>query len=337
MTRKRNTKPKAGRQVHDRKALRYFSVTLMAASLGLAMLSLTRASTPIAPDEAESGQINGNAKIVESASASGGRYVQFGAAGGPQGRDYPLHTDIVATTFWVGEQFQDTADGSQVCSAYDSEWQYSYFRLRTGTNDSEGCNGAPTGGCDAKLQIAAGKCDDDNSIGSLRTPENGYWPAGLPQIYENPFYLDLPYDDYNQSGGGETTGYSRRCQDIPWANDPGYAGKCTDRNFSYMKNRWVKTTANGKVCYGQIEDAGPADSGNGNGNYADYQYVFGADDRRPFNKSYNGAGMDISPALGACLGAPFNTDTFKLGWQFVDDIDVPDGPWKRIVTSTPPE
>lgn len=251
------------------------------------------------------------------------------------GRVYPLHTNINATTFWVGEQFQSTADGSQVCSAYDSQWQYSYFRLKTGTNTAPGCKGAPTGGCDAKLSNPNGKCNDTNSIGSLRTPQNGYWPAGLPQIYENPFYLDLPYDDYNASTSSEKTGYATRCNDIPWANDPGYVGHCKDQSFSYMKNRFVKVMANGAICYGQIEDAGPADSGNGNGNYADANYVFSSADARPYNKSYNSAGMDVSPALNACLGGRFNED-LSVSWQFVDAVDVPDGPWKVIVTTTAP-
>lgn len=253
----------------------------------------------------------------------------------PSGRNYTLHTSILATTFWVGEQFQATADGSQVCSAYNSQWQYSFFHLKTGVNNAAGCNGSFTGGCDARVNNANSTCDDTNSVASLRTPANGYFPAGLPAIYENPFYLDLPYDDYNASTSSETTGYSSRCSTIPWANDAGYYGHCTDRNFSYMKNRFVKTTANGQTCYGQIEDAGPADSGNGNGNYADSNYVFGSKNARPFNQSYNSAGMDISPALGACLGGSFNNDLI-LNWQFIDTVDVPSGAWKTIVTTSAP-
>jgi hypothetical protein len=251
------------------------------------------------------------------------------------GRSYPLHTNINSTTYWVGEQFQATADGSQVCSAYDSQWQYSFFHVKTGTNTASGCQGAPTGGCDALLKTPGAKCDDINSVASLRTPANGYFPTGLPQIYESPFYLDLPYDDYNQSNTTDTTGYATRCQDVPWANDPGFAGNCTNQAFSYMKNRFVKIMANGKTCYGQIEDAGPADDGHGNGNYADAAYVFGTNDARPYNKSYNSAGMDVSPALGACLGGTFNTD-LTVNWQFVDNVDVPAGPWKTIVTTTKP-
>ena len=253
----------------------------------------------------------------------------------PSGRSYTLYTSILATTFWVGEQFQATADGSQVCSAYNGQWQYSFFHLKTGVSNAAGGNGSFTGGCDARVNNANGTCDDTNSVASLRTPANGYFPAGLPAIYENTFYLDLPYDDYNASTSSETTGYSSRCSTIPWANDAGYNGHCTDRNFSYMKNRFVKITANGHTCYGQIEDAGPADSGNGNGNYADSNYVFSSNNARPFNQSYNSAGMDVSPALGACLGGSFNND-LVLNWQFIDTANVPSGAWKIIVTTSAP-
>ncbi len=326
---------KIRKQLFSKQSL-FVCAGLLVAVVGTYLLYRTYAATPTASFQAEAGTRSGNATVVSDTGASGSSAVKFVASTGSTGRTYPLHTNINATTFWVGEQFQATSDGSQVCSAYDSEWQYSFFHLRTGTNTAQGCKGAPTGGCDAKLSNASGKCDDTNSIASLRTPANNYTaPAGSPTIYESPFYLDLPYDDYNQSDSTDTTGYSRRCTDIPWANDAGFAGHCTDQSFSYMKNRFVKVMANGQTCYGQIEDAGPADDGNGNGNYADYPYVFGVNDARPYNTSYNSAGMDISPALGACLLGSFNND-LKVSWQFVDNVDVPAGPWKTIVTTTPP-
>lgn len=107
----------------------------------------------------------------------------------------------------------------------------------------------------------------------------------------------------------------------------------TNRSFSYMKNRWVKMWFGSKVCYGQIEDAGPADNVNGNGNYADYPYVFGTNDARPFNKSYGGAGADVSPALGSCMGMSFD-GSITLNWQFLDDANIPAGPWKTIVKTS---
>ena len=73
-----------------------------------------------------------------------------------------------------------------------------------------------------------------------------------------------------------------------------------------MKNRWVKTQAADRICYGQIQDAGP-------GVYDDAAYVFGSDDRRPENSRYNGAGMDVSPALNGCL-AFADLDGATIGW-----------------------
>ena len=312
------------------------ALCLVVGTVGSYALYQAHAATPTASFQAESGTVTSPATVISDSAASGSGALEFGPAGVTTGRTYPLHTNINATTFWVGEQFQATSDGSQVCSAYDSQWQFSFFHLKTGTNTAAGCNGSFTGGCDAKLSNAAGKCDDTNSIASLRTPANSYTPpAGSPTIFESPFYLDLPVDDYNASDSTDTTAYSTRCSVIPWANDTGYAGHCTDQSFSYMKNHFVKIMAHSQTCYGQIEDAGPADDGNGNGNYDDVNYVFGAADQRPFNTSFNSAGMDVSPALNACLQGTFNND-LTVSWQFVDAADVPAGPWKTIVTTTPP-
>lgn len=214
-----------------------------------------------------------------------------------RGRRYPLHTGIVATTFWVGELFDPAApDGSQVVSTYDSEWLEHY------------------GGCDGVL--AAGRCETER-----RTVGNGYFPTRMiPR--ENPFYLDLPFDDVN-----DPAAFARRAEVVPWAHDPGYAGRAADPSFSYMKNRWVKLMRRGRTCYGQIEDAGP-------GEYDDYRYVFGSDDRRPRNIKFNGAGLDVSPALNGCLGfSAVNGSDDRVDWQFVDDVDVPPGPWTTIVTT----
>ena len=98
-------------------------------------------------------------------------------------------------------------------------------------------------------------------------------------------------------------------------------------------HRWAKLTGpNGHTCYGQWEDAGPAQEEN----YNDSGYVFGANDKRPTNPEFGGAGLDVSPALNGCLGyKELDGDGDKISWQFVDDIDVPAGPWKTIVTTSP--
>jgi hypothetical protein len=214
------------------------------------------------------------------------------------GRTYPVHTSIVATTFWVGEIFDPhVTDGSQVYSTYDADWQAHY------------------GGCDGV--VVKGRCETERRIAG-----NGFFPRHMTP-HENPFYLDLPYDDVN-----DPTGFRMRCQLVPWASNPGYSGHCTDKSFSYLKNRWVRLTGpGGHTCYGQIEDAGP-------GEYHDADYVFGGAGARPANRKYGGAGADVSPALNGCLGfAELNGDQDRISWQFVEAADVPPGPWRRLVTT----
>lgn len=211
--------------------------------------------------------------------------------------EYPWHTDIVATTFWVGEIFDATAtDGSQVISAYDSAWQEHY------------------GGCDG-VEVA-GRCETEP-----RGEHNGFFPSSMTPL-ENPFYLDLPYDDI-----GDDQAFARRGEVVPWADEPPYADRVEDRTFSFLKNRWVEIVHGSRVCYGQIQDAGP-------GEYHDEDYVFGADDTRPANRRYNGAGMDVSPALNGCLGfTDPNGTRDRVNWRFVNEHDVPNGPWNAIVTT----
>jgi hypothetical protein len=238
-------------------------------------------------------------------------------------RRYPWHTEIVATTFWVGELFEATlADGSQVCSTYDSQWAYHWSGVNRGRvpADAPGCGGSIWGGCDG-IWTADGRCETEP-----RTEEHDWFPTSVRPL-ENPFYLDLPYDDLN-----DPIGFARRCDVIPWADDPGYAGHCDDPGFSYMKNRWVRIVGpNGNTCYGQIQDAGPSHDDL----YHDADYVFGVDDARPAQRHFNNAGMDVSPAINGCLGfADLNGSNDRVNWQFVERSEVPDGPWTRIETTS---
>lgn len=219
------------------------------------------------------------------------------SAAGTGNSAYPLHTGIVATTFWVGEIFDANAeDGSQMLSTYDANWFANFG----------GCDGVSKGGtCTTEKRVAA----------------NGFFPSSMTPK-QNPFYLDLPYDDVNDS-----TGFKNRGSVIPWANDPAYAGKAGDASISMMKNRWVKLTKDGQTCYGQIADAGP-------GEYHDSAYVFGTNDARPANARYGGAGMDVSPALNGCLNfAELDGDADKVDWQFIEASDVPAGPWLNVSSS----
>jgi len=216
----------------------------------------------------------------------------------PDRSGHPWHTGIVATTFWVGELFDpDAPDGSQVFSTYDGSWQEHY------------------GGCDGVVR--AGRCETER-----RTAANGWFPTRMTPL-ENPFYLDVPYDDVN-----DEQGFADRDRVVPWASEQPYASHRGDRSVSFMKNRWVELRKGSRTCFGQVQDAGP-------GQYHDAAYVFGSDDRRPANRRYNGAGMDVSPALNGCLGfRELNGEDDRVDWRFVDDDDVPDGPWLRVVTTS---
>ncbi len=246
---------------------------------------------------------------------------------------YPVHTNIVSTSFWVGEIFNASlSDGSQVCSTYDSKWaaHWSGKTLGNNTSSQPDCPGSPWGGCDG---VATGSTAANfHCATEKRTAANGYQPSsGLPK--ENAFYLDLPFDDVN-----DATAFKQRCQVIPWAaavNAADGVNHCADPGYSYMKNRWVKITGpNGATCYGQIEDAGPS-SGSA---YHDSSYVFGSTNARPLNKQFSGdpsqgAGMDVSPALNGCLGfKDLDGDNDHVSWAFVDAP--PPGPWTTVVTTS---
>ncbi len=194
--------------------------------------------------------------------------------------NYPVHTNITATVFWVGEPVGNGSSENNAVSAWDDAWQKHF-----------GCF--------------------DNFA-----KRDGYLPAGCTPK-ENPFYLDLPYNDFTDAG--------TRKQDVatvvPW-------GKEMRAEESLMKNRWVKITKNNSTCYGQIEDAGPYE-------YNDTSYVFGKQDQRPKSQEANNAGLDVSPALRDCLKFNgLNNDENKVNWQFVNETEVPDGPWKTTVTTS---
>ncbi len=256
------------------------------------------ASGSASPSASHAPTASGTPSVTPTATAAPAPPAPAPGPGPAPGQSYPVHTGIVATTFWVGEIFDpNAADGSQMFSTYDSQWFQSY------------------GGCDGTT--AGGSCETE-----ARSASNDYFPTQMTPR-ENPFYLDLPFDDINNAAA-----FARRDQVVPWANQEPYASHHGDQGFSYMKNRWVALTLNGRTCYAQNQDAGP-------GEYDDAEYVFGAGDVRPVNARYGGAGMDVSPAVVGCLGfSELNGEQAGLTWQFVDDSAVPAGPWTRIVTTS---
>jgi len=189
---------------------------------------------------------------------------------------YPLHQNITATVFWVGEGATDeNAFISNVQSAWDEKWMEHY-----------------------------GGIDDPYN-------RNGYFPQGfIPK--ENPFYFALPYNDFNEIGRKESA-YKR----VYWANE-----KIWGKDESMCKNRWIRIIKGDKVVYAQWEDVGPFETD-------DVDYVFG--EALPKNLLNNRAGLDVSPAVCDYLGL---SGMDKVDWQFIDEEDVPNGPWKKIITTS---
>lgn len=90
---------------------------------------------------------------------------------------YPLHNNITATEFWVGEPADSSNDDiSNTQSAWDGQWEQHF-----------------------------GGMDDPAN-------RNGWLPAAFTPM-ENPFYFALPYDDFNNNGDRS----ANALQVIPWA------------------------------------------------------------------------------------------------------------------------
>jgi hypothetical protein len=132
------------------------------------------------------------------------------------------------------------------------------------------------------------------------------WPAGFTPK-ENPFYVALPYGEFGKGDRLKT----EAC-DIPWYR-PGLD--------PLLKNRWVEIRYNGRSCYAQWQDVGPSGED-------DFAFVFGDADV-PLNTFDAEAGLDVSPAVWHRLGM---TDNALTEWRFVEESEVPDGPWTEIVT-----
>lgn len=128
---------------------------------------------------------------------------------------------------------------------------------------------------------------------------------------ENPFYFALPYADTNEAGAKP----KEQLKKIPW-----YSGSFPESGTT-LKNRWIKVERNGKTVYAQWEDVGPFGED-------DINYVFGT-----ANPKEKRAGIDLSPATASYLSIDGRA---TVSWQFVDDKQVPSGPWKSIITTSPP-
>jgi hypothetical protein len=126
---------------------------------------------------------------------------------------------------------------------------------------------------------------------------------------QNPFYVALPYNDQcHQCPGGIRPEASKV---IPWF-DPVVAAQ----GKSNLKGRWLAIRKAGLTCFAQWEDVGPFQIDH-------WEYVFGNERPRP-NRNQD-AGLDVSPAVRDYLGL---NGIDVTDWRFVEQGEVPDGPWK---------
>jgi len=140
-------------------------------------------------------------------------------------------------------------------------------------------------------------------------PRCGYSPCGFTPK-ENPFYFALPYSDLDESCTSKPSQ-----SEVPWlTGQPPYG-------YSVVKNRWIKVSFAGKVAYAQWEDAGPFGED-------DTNYVLGT------SKPQARAGLDVSPATAEYLDLQGEGIT---DWQFIDENNVPPGPWLDTITKSPPD
>ena len=197
---------------------------------------------------------------------------------GPSGTsEYPLHQGITSTLFWVGEPGSAANKNiPNIASAWDDMWMQNF--------------------------------------GGVDSPDhrNDYAPA-LFVPRENPFYVALPFNDFDAQGVHK----SDLASYVPWASGQ------DDPANSLLKNRWIKIRKGDKTAYAQWEDVGPFGED-------DWPYVFSSS--APRNAINQHAGLDVSPAVRDYLAL---ADIDQVDWQFIDSAQVPAGPWQQVVTRSP--
>jgi hypothetical protein len=152
--------------------------------------------------------------------------------------------------------------------------------------------------------------DWQENYGGVDDPErrNRHWPAGFTPK-QNPFYVALPYGEFTEQGDA----LKHNARHVPWYRsglDP------------LLKNRWVEIRRNDRSCFAQWQDVGPCGED-------DFDFVFGGASK-PRNTFDAKAGLDVSPAVWHHLGMH---DNGLSAWRFVEEADVPAGPWTEIVTT----
>lgn len=134
----------------------------------------------------------------------------------------------------------------------------------------------------------------------------------IPKL--NPFYVALPYNDVL----GWAAHKPEASRVIPW-----FGRMRPEPGKTVCKGRWLQIYNGSRSCYAQWEDCGPWVTD-------DWEFVFGS---KPPKATQNGAaGIDISPSVRDYLGLRSGQ---KVHWRFVDDGQVPYGPWKKYGQEIP--
>lgn len=173
----------------------------------------------------------------------------------------------------------------------------------------------PTPNCksswDTKWAENFGGYDDpapENRIANHATGE--FRPKDfIPKL--NPFYIALPYNDVQ----GWSSHKPEASRVIPW-----FARMNPKPGKTVLKGRWVQIYVDRRSCYAQWEDCGPWVTD-------DWEYVFG--NKKPKTTENGAAGIDLSPAIRDYLGVKSGS---KVHWRFVEESQVPYGPWKKYGT-----
>ncbi len=148
------------------------------------------------------------------------------------------------------------------------------------------------------------------NFGGLDSPiyRIGYFPSKF-RPKQNPFYVALPFNDISNPECLEASPVLQHLKQ-----------KKASKIKSVCKNRWIEMILDEKKCYAQWQDVGPVFTN-------DYEYVFQGEEPRAHSIAM--AGLDVSPAVRDYLSFKGKC---RLSWRFVDESQVPEGPWKTIVT-----
>jgi hypothetical protein len=154
--------------------------------------------------------------------------------------------------------------------------------------------------------------DPSSRIADHATDE--FRPKGfVPKL--NPFYVALPYNDLIN----HRTHKPEAARAIPW-----FSRVRPQPGKTVCKGRWVQIYNGVRSCYAQWEDCGPWVTD-------DWEYVFG--NKPPKTRENGGAGIDVSPSVRDYLGLKSG---HKVHWRFVEEGQVPHGPWKKYGGSSAP-